>query len=346
MKGKPNKKPAEGSHGDHHWWRTISTFAPDWWANRQTLAGAYFAGALAVIAVVLAPWPVKFLIDNALGGQPLPPLLAMFASNLPPAGLIIALAVGYALMETIGSFCSALEQNLNAKIRERMSMTMRDRLLCHVQLLPLTHRTTDRSGEIVLRIVDDVTQYVRLLTKTLPVIIRHAAMALVIFVVMFWLEPWFGVLGLCIVAFMVWMARHFVGPLRNASRSRRIRDGEVSGLVQEIMRGLPSTQILGAEERVRERFGTVNLHSLQAGVHETRVAVGMERAMGITKGISMAIVVCGGGLLVLYNDLTIGGLTVATAYLGQLLKPVSKLNDLASAVTRGLARGDQLVALL
>lgn len=346
MKNAQKDTTAKMSRSDHHWWRTVSTFAPDWWSNRRLVLTAYLASAVAVTANILAPWPLSLVIDKALVGLPLPGPLAALTDGLSTASLIILLAVSYALIEIAGTAGSALEQKLNARAGERMSLRMRDRLLNHVQLLPLSHRTTDRSGEIVLRIVDDVTQFVRLLTKTVPVIVRHLTLALVILGVMFWLEPWLGLFGLGIVIFMAWMARHYVGPLRAASRTRRRCDGDVSGLLQEIMRGLPSIQILGAERRVRERFGRVNARSLQAGVHEVDVAVDMERTMGITKGIAMASIVGVGGLLVSHGNLTIGGLTVAVSYLAQLLRPVAKLNDLASAVTRGLARGDQLVALL
>jgi ATP-binding cassette, subfamily B, bacterial len=44
--------------------------------------------------------------------------------------------------------------------------------------------------------------------------------------------------------------------------------------------------------------------------------------------------------------MTVGDLTLLTAYVSQLLKPVEKLNDLAETTGRGIAGGDRLLRLL
>ena len=65
--------------------------------------------------------------------------------------------------------------------------------------------------------------------------------------------------------------------LRNATRRKRNGEGSVAALAQEIIRGQPSVQALGAEQAMRERFGSENRESLEAGVEETAAAVAMER---------------------------------------------------------------------
>src|SRR5207249_1189410 len=61
---------------------------------------------------------------------------------------------------------------------------------------------------------------------------------------------------------------------------------------------------------------------------------------------AVAVVIGGGALLVLRGSLTVGVLTVFASYISNLLKPVEKINDLASAVSKGLAAGERLLALL
>src|SRR5204862_414927 len=85
-----------------------------------------------------------------------------------------------------------------------------------------------------------------------------------------------------------------------------------------------------------ERFGATNALSLEAGMHETRLEVGMERSLNIAKGFAVAVVIGGGALLVLRGNLTVGVLTVFASYISNLLKPVEKINDLASAVSKAL----------
>src|SRR5207249_10688948 len=106
-----------------------------------------------------------------------------------------------------------------------------------------------------------------------------------------WIEPRLGLVGLVIgpalIAVALWNGRQ----LHEASLEKRHHEGEVAGLAQEIVRGLHTVQVLGAAEHARERFGATNARSLEAGMHETRLEVGMERSLNIAKGFAVAVVI-------------------------------------------------------
>jgi ABC-type multidrug transport system fused ATPase/permease subunit len=72
----------------------------------------------------------------------------------------------------------------------------------------------------------------------------------------------------------------------------------------------------------------------------------MERIMQIANGVAIAIIIGAGGWMVLAGKLSLGGLTICASYIVQLLKPIEKINDLASSVARGVIRGEHLVQLL
>jgi ABC-type multidrug transport system fused ATPase/permease subunit len=134
--------------------------------------------------------------------------------------------------------------------------------------------------------------------------------------------------------------------LRSAIKQKRAKEGDVAGFAQEIVHGLSTTKGLGHEQQMRQHFGAVNAESLKAGVHATRTAVGMERVLQIAQGIAVALVTGGGALLVVRGRLSIGELTIFVTYITQLLKPVEKINELASAFSRGLVSGERLLSLL
>ena len=51
----------------------------------KTLAsGSVVVIVLSGLAALLAPWPLKIILDNVLGDQPIPPLLARAFPFLPP----------------------------------------------------------------------------------------------------------------------------------------------------------------------------------------------------------------------------------------------------------------------
>ena len=328
------------------WRRMWRTFAPDLRLHRRTMAAAYLFRLLSVAAAVVSPWPLKVIIDNVIAARPLPRALHGVGAGMSPAALVLWLTALFVCAAIIGAVTNALEKNLSARVRERLTLSLRDRLLAHLQTLPPTFRTNNRSGELVLRLVDDSDLFVRILTKTLPVLFQNVTTVLLILCVMLWLDLRLAAFGTLLVPVLVAIIRHYSRRLWAAARDKRRHEGKVSGLAQEIIRGLPVIQALGGERHARTRFERRNRKRLRAGVEETRVAVQMEQALQITQGLALALTTGVGALLVLRAQLTVGELTVFAAYVAQLLKPVEKLNDLAETAGRGFAGGERLLSLL
>lgn len=327
------------------WGAMWRAFAPDFRPHRRTLATAYLFRLLSVAAAVVSPWPLKVIIDNVIARRPLPGGLQAFG-GLSPEWLVVWLTVSFVVVTAVGAVTNALEKNLSASVRERLTLSLRDRLLAHLQTLPPTFRTNNRSGELVLRLVDDSDLFVRILTKTLPVLFQNVSTVLLILVVMLWLDLRLAAFGVVLVPALAAVIRHYSKSLWAASRDKRRHEGKVSGLAQEIVRGLPVIQALGGERQARTRFERRNRKRLRAGVEETRVAVSMEQTLQIAQGFALALMTGAGALLVLRGQLTVGELTVFAAYVAQLLKPIEKLNDLSETAGRGFAGGERLLALL
>ncbi|MGB7923703.1 MAG: ABC transporter ATP-binding protein [Pyrinomonadaceae bacterium] len=324
------------------WRRLVRAFGPDLWAHRRLLAGAYACRLLSVAAAVLLPWPLKVIIDNVITTRQLPG----FIPAMSPEAVVLWMTGLFLAATALGAITNSSEKRISARVRERLTLELRLRLLAHLQTLPPTFRTGHRSGELVLRLVDDTDLFVRNLTKTLPLLFQHLSTLALILLVMLWLDLRLAALGVLLMPALVVIIRHYSKRLWAASRDKRKHEGKVSGLAQEIIRGLPVIQALGSEPATRERFGRVNRKRLKAGVEETRVAAHMEQTLQITQGLALALTTGVGAFLVLRHQLTIGELTIFAAYVAQLLKPVEKLNDLSETAGRGFAGGERLLALL
>lgn len=335
-----------GNQQQHGWRKLARAFGPDLWAHRRLLFSAYAFRLISVAAGVFSPWPLKVIIDNVITARPLSGALQRFSFGLSPEGLVLWMTSLFVVVAIVGAVTNALEKKLSARVRERLTLHLRDRLLAHLQTLPPTFRTSNRSGELVLRLVDDSDLFVRILTKTLPVLFQQISTVVLILVVMFWLDLRLAAFGLVLVPALFIIIRYYSGQLWRASREKRKHEGKVSGLAQEIIRGLPVIQALGGERATRRRFERVNRKRLSSGIKETRVAVRMEQTLQIIQGIVLALTTGVGAFLVLRRQLSIGELTVFTAYVAQLLKPIEKLNDLSETAGRGFAGGERLLSLL
>ncbi|MCF6251767.1 MAG: ABC transporter ATP-binding protein/permease [Methylococcaceae bacterium] len=350
-------KPAEiefpSQSTDKLWLKVWKLAGADLWDNRRTLFSAYLFGIVAVAALLLLPWPLKLIIDHVMAGYDLPEILTNIQAYLLTQGItlskedkIIIFATAYTFIAVFVTLCGSAEKMAGARVRENMVLRIRDKMLLHFQSLSSFQRSNYRSGDMGLYILVDVHHLVRLLTKTIPLIFRHLAIALFTLSIMFWLEPWLAGAGLFMVVILAILVRFHGSRLRCCSRYKRNQEGIVSGYTQECVKGMTTVQALSAEDYVRQKFLHANRASLQAGITETAAAVGMERTMQIINGFAVALIMGGGAIFVLHGQMTVGDLTVFVAYMVQLLKPVEKINEMASAVSRGLTRAEHLTSLL
>ena len=328
-------------------WREVMRWcAPVIWQHRRVIAFAYVFRVTGVITGLAAPWPLKIIIDNVLSGRKLPRALRVLGTIDRPEAVVGTMALAIILIGLVRALVESKHATLSARFRERLNTDLRDRMLAHLQLLPPTIRTTHRSGELVLRLVGDVDQFVRFLARTVPTIVEYLLTTAATMGLMWLLQPQLAACTFVLLPGLALIIRHYGARLGRASRERRRREGEVAGLAQEIVRGLPVIQALGGDQHARQRFHRLNASSLEAGVEETRVAAQMERTIRVAHGIATALLIAGGAVLVLRGRLTLGALTVLSSYLTQLLKPVERLNDLAETTSKGLAGGERLLALL
>jgi ATP-binding cassette subfamily B protein len=320
---------------------TFRRFWPLLRPQRKRVVGAFLASLIASGFAVAAPLPVKIIIDDILHGK-------RPEFNLPqldPVQLVIGLAVGSALLAALAALFSAWEKMVSARTREQLTLDMR--LLCLDRLLLLTPlcRDGDRSGELSLRLVDDVQQVARLFTKTLPVILRYLFTLIFTLAALAWINPLLGAGALAIALLLTLSVRLAAKPLAEAARAKRSQEGRVAAASQEFIL-LSFIQASGTDAEIRAQYASANRQSLGAGVNETRAAVRLERAMQIANGLAVALVVGGGGVLALRGLVSAGDLAIAVIYLNQMLKPVEKINELASAITGATSRAGRLAELL
>jgi ATP-binding cassette, subfamily B, bacterial len=60
-----------------YFWRVLHYLCPYW----KLACGSVLITIASVVARLLTPWPLKLLVDNVLGNQPVPPALASLSAS-------------------------------------------------------------------------------------------------------------------------------------------------------------------------------------------------------------------------------------------------------------------------
>lgn len=310
-------------------------------AEKKLLVSAYACTVIGVLFTVAMPWPVKYLIDDVLQGENQLTLLLGFT----PVQKTIGLAIAIAVIAVAAACALALDKVLHARVREQFGMRLRDDLIQHVYRINRDKRHAERSGELNMRIVSDSQQASRLWCKTLPVALKHIGTAGFVLAITFTLNISIGLIALATTAVLSLVIIYYGPKLKKSAERKRTLEGEVSALTQETIKGIEHIQAMSLEQRARQKYIVQAKESLNAGVEEVRVAVGLERISQIISGVGLALVAGSGGIMVVNGQLSLGTLTVCLSYMTQLMKPIEKINEIASTISRSLTRLDRIEKL-
>src|SRR4030095_6633601 len=117
--------------------------------------------AISVLSIVeiglaaLAPWPLKAVVDNVLGGQPLPGLLATLIDSVVGSSvvsLLVVVVVAGLLLQIISEAVLMIHTQLQVDMGQRIVYDLRSRLLAHLQALPLRHHVLAKTAGSVYRL--------------------------------------------------------------------------------------------------------------------------------------------------------------------------------------------------
>jgi len=326
-------------------YRRLLRQARPYWPHLGVLFGL---SLLATPVALLAPLPLKLVVDSVLGSRPLPHLLAVWvpaAAQSPAAGL--ALAIGLLIAVTLLTQVLAIATNwLRAYIGEYLVLGFRARLLEQGQRLSLTYHDSKGTVDTVYRIQQDATtlQYVAV-DGFIPFV--SAGISVIAMVAVTGRLDWqLALVALAIAPVLFVLSRSYRPRMRRQSRTVKKLESSALSVVQEILSALRVVKAFGQERQETERFAT---RAREGVVARLRLALTEGRfglLIGLTTAIGTGAVLFIGVGHVRAGVLTLGELLMAMSYLTQLYSPLSTISRKAVSLQNYLASAERSFALL
>jgi ATP-binding cassette subfamily B protein len=294
---------------------------------------------LEIALAALAPWSLKAVVDNVLGGQPLPPALAAAVTALVGSSTtgFLLLVVGAGLViQLAGEVALMAHTQLQVDTGQRIVYDLRARLLSHLQALGLRHHVTTRTADSVYRLEADAYCVNDLVMGGIFPLATGFLKLAVMFVILARLDLSMALLSLSVVPFLYACLRFYSA--RMIERAERVKESE-STLVERLYEVLSSIKVIKSFARERfelGRFVETGSQTMQARLRLTW----QESLFGVVVGaitlVGTALVVTVGGLHVLSGELTIGGLLVVIAYLAAVYNPLSSIAHTTGSLQQAL----------
>jgi ATP-binding cassette subfamily B protein/subfamily B ATP-binding cassette protein MsbA len=272
---------------------------------------------------VLTPWPMKWLVDNALGSAPAPAFLHGMSKQsmlLFCVGSTVSLFAASALLGLVQSIISI-------NVGQGLTFGVSSDLFAHLQRLSLRFHSRQSVGDSIRRVVSDcgcVTTIVR--DCALPMaasVITLLVMAAISFAISWQLT----LLSLIIMPLMLPLFWRY----GNAIADRSYEYGECESRAYErIERALSAVPVMQAFSR--ETANDLDLErtytaTLSAAIRSNFAQMKLSFSTGLLTAIGSAAILCFGAMLVLNHQLTVGSLLIFLSYLASIYSPLDSIVD-------------------
>ncbi len=297
-----------------------------------------------------APWPLKVVLDNVVGGSRLPHWLTGFLQSfLGGAGktqIALLAGAGFIAIAAIGAAASYIDSYFSESVAQGVAHDLRMRTYHHLQRLSLAYYDKHRVGASLSTLTSDIDTIQNFASSgTLGILVDILAV-FGMFVLMFWLNWIFALLAAAVAPLLLWFVSRHRKELKNATKLMRNNESEMVAV--EIF-GLESQRVVeafGAQDLEEARLNQASRATVDAALRARKIKALLSPAVAVTVAASTAFVLWRGAGLVVTGAMTAGDLTVFLSYLSRFFKPVQDLAKMTSSVAQVTVAVERVQAIL
>lgn len=328
-------------------WRTWRHLWPWVRKQRSALLIAFGAMVVSIIFRLLEPWPLKIVFDGVFGTSgAIDPFLARLHDQLGAYGMLLLAAVAiiaFSAFRAIADFFNTLGL---ARVGNRVLTGVRNELFRHLQRLSLSFHSEARSGDLILRVIRDVS-FLKDAAVTAAMPLASSLLLLVAMVAVMLIMDWrLALVALVPMPLLALSAGSLTRKIKAAAKIQRAREGALAASATESIGSIKVVQALSLEERFAESFTAGSQKSGSEDLQVRRLSARLERSVDVVIGVSTALVLSYGGMLVLRSQLTPGDLLVFITYLRRAFNPVQNFAKYTGRLAKAAAAGERVTELL
>jgi len=333
------------TYSDLTLYRRLLAQARPYWPH----LGLLFAlGLLTTPIALLAPLPLKIVVDTVLGTRSLPgPLDGWFPAIAQSPGAGLALAIGLLLAVTLVSLLQGLANSwLRAYVGEQIVLGFRARLLDQGQRLSLSYHDSKGTADSSYRLQHDALALRYLAVDgVIPFVSAAVSVAAMLWVTAR-LDWSLALVALTVSPALFLLSRAYRRRLRSQSRTVKKLESSALAVVQEILGALRVVKAFGQERRETERFVARSREGVIARLRLALIEGRFGLWVGLTTALGTAAVLYIGVRHVRDGALTLGELLMVMSYLAQLYNPLVTISRKAAGLQSYLASAERAFSLL
>ena len=317
---------------------------------RGWLAIVFVAMLVEIAMGLAAPWPLKLVIDDALGNHHLPHWLnwAHEYAGFGKHTLGVALFAGVAtlVIALIGAIASYVDNYYTTSVGQWVANDLRLRIYEHLHRLSLRYYDHAKTGALVSTITNDVSTIQDFASSSTLDIVVDLLTILFMVGLMFWLDWDFTLIAVVFAPLLLLFIFHFKKALKEATHAVRARQSDVLSIVQSGLGSIRITKAFGRQDLELAHLEAASLATVDAALRARKIKSMMSPVVSIVVAFCTAIVLWKGTSLIVAGSMTAGALTVYLAYLKSFFKPVKDLASMTSTIAQTTVALERIETIL
>ncbi len=295
-------------------------------------AGTLACAVLSTLMLIVFPAVTKRVIDDVLGkNQP---------ELLTP--LILTAALAFVLQNGLNS----LRIILNNTFEQRVIFDLRSDLYSHIQMLPLRWFDNRATGDLMTRILEDVTSVERMLIDGIEQGVVAVLQLVVVLAMMFYYSVSLTFVGLAPLPLLAGGALWYTLTAHRRYRLQRRASSAMNSLLHDNLAGIRQIKSYVREREEHGRFNSVSDQLRDATLIVMRVWGLYHPSMILIGSLGIVVTVWVGARMVLAGSMPQGDLFAFLMLTGFLYEPINKLHQLNQLVQVGRAAGERVFEII
>ena len=325
--------------------RRLFLGARSYWLH---LGGILLLDLLATPLALLAPVPLKIVIDSVLGSEPLPRFVSASMPEdwlAPPVLLTFAVAL-LVLIAVVGQIQSLGASLMRAYTGGKMVLQFRTQLFRHAQRLSLAYHDMKGVSDTLYRVQYDTSAVEDVLINGLiPMFIAVVTIISMIYVTA-QISSELALVALVVAPVILILTRLYRKPLRASWKQHKKSDHAAMSVVNEAFSGLRVVKAFSQEAREEDRYADRASESLTTKLKATVLQGSFSIGATLATTLGTAIVIYFGVRAIQADRMTVGELLIVISYLGLLYSPLRTLGERVASVQRALAGAERAFELM
>jgi ABC-type multidrug transport system fused ATPase/permease subunit len=283
------------------------------------------------------PWPLKIVIDNAVGHRAAPEwIVRLLGPALVKSGpaLAAAAALAMVLLAALGGLASYIDNYYTESVGQWVANDLRMRVYAHLERLSFNYYDTHQTGVLLSTITDDVSTIQDFVSSSTLSILVDLMTIVGMLGLMFWLNWDFTLIVVAITPFLLLFVARFRRAIKKATREVRRRQSDIVAVLQVGLESMRTVQAFGGQDIEAARLDAVSRATVKAALSARRIKSLLSPVVSVIVALCTATILWRGSDLILNGTMTVGSLTVFLAYLGKFFKPVQDLAKMTNAVAQ------------